>query len=205
MAHAVFHVRRLLDKSRKLESAPRLLTKYELMPTLEGSSSLAALGEVVDRCRAFAEGRSQFVPGAEASRVEESQGGARLAANRARRQEFVERMREKARKDGFDDEDHYLRQGRDPPTPADLAHARSLLAGPDGGGESERAGKGGKGRGKGAGGKGRQGRGKHDTPSELTRWWRERFGQHCQGFHVRGECPHSNDPRGCGFLHGDDE
>ena len=35
----------------------------------------------------------------------------------------------------------------------------------------------------------------------LTRWWRERFGQHCQGFYLDGACPHLADARGCGFLH----
>jgi hypothetical protein len=38
-----------------------------------------------------------------------------------------------------------------------------------------------------------------------TRWWRERFGQHCQGHHLLGKCPHLGDPRGCGFLHGKEE
>jgi tRNA-dihydrouridine synthase 1 len=38
-----------------------------------------------------------------------------------------------------------------------------------------------------------------------ARWWRERFGQHCQGHHIDGVCPHLHDSRGCGFLHGGDE
>jgi tRNA-dihydrouridine synthase 1 len=39
-------------------------------------------------------------------------------------------------------------------------------------------------------------------PKELTKLWRERWGQHCQGWYCEGKCPHAADVRGCGFLHG---
>ena len=39
-------------------------------------------------------------------------------------------------------------------------------------------------------------------PKELTKLWRERWGQHCQGWYCEGTCPHAADVRGCGFLHG---
>ena len=36
-------------------------------------------------------------------------------------------------------------------------------------------------------------------------WWRQQFGQHCQGHYVDGVCPHLADSRGCGFLHGGED
>jgi hypothetical protein len=43
-----------------------------------------------------------------------------------------------------------------------------------------------------------------DSKAAQSKWWRGRFGQHCIGHYVEGVCPHVADPKGCGFLHGDD-
>ncbi len=40
---------------------------------------------------------------------------------------------------------------------------------------------------------------------ERLRFWRQRFGQHCQGHYLEDKCPHLGDARGCGFLHGDED
>ena len=174
MAHAIFHLRRLCRD---------LLSQYELLPILASCRTLDAAADVMRRCREYAEGTREFVAGAEAAQADASEREARQLANAARRAEFVARMRDKARKEGQVDVDCYLRVGREPPTPADLAHARSLAGKRNGGG--------------------RNGKGKQADP--LARWWREHFGQHCQGFHLDGVCPHKDDPKGCGFLHGERE
>ena len=40
--------------------------------------------------------------------------------------------------------------------------------------------------------------------AKRAKWWRANFGQHCLGHHVDDKCPHKDDPRGCGFLHGEE-
>ena len=159
ITHTIYHVRRMLrDK----------LNEFELMDPLKACTSVTAIKELIQRCKSYSDGSLYFEPGWEAARRLKEADATRKAVNAARRQEFVDRMVAKAKKEGQPDE-YYLQSGKEPPGPADITMAKGMKN------EAKRA-----------------------------KWWRANFGQHCLGHHVDDKCPHKDDPRGCGFLHGEE-
>ncbi len=111
----LFHLRRICKE---------LLLRYQALDELLAAAGVAEAKAVLNRCEEYLTGRRPFRFDEGAARREE-EAAARRKREAEQRKEFERRMRRKAKREGKE-EDHYLKQGLEPPSAQQVAQAKGM-------------------------------------------------------------------------------